>query len=161
MKQLTETKLPGVGVRHDFATKAGQTVGVISYHGGSRDIVVYDADDPDQCKTAMHLTEEEALTLETALGGSQVVSALDAVEQLIDGLVIEWIPISNNSPYVGRAIGDGEFRTTLGASIVAVIRGDETISAPRSDFVIEDGDCAIAVGTKDSLDALTVVLEGT
>ena len=41
---LTETDLPGVGTRYDFACRSGVQVGVIVRHSGRRELVVYDAE---------------------------------------------------------------------------------------------------------------------
>ena len=38
---VIETKLPGIGVRHDFLTDGGRRVGVVSHRNGSRDLVVF------------------------------------------------------------------------------------------------------------------------
>ena len=36
---VSETKLPGVGVRHDFLTDTGRRVGVVAHRDGKRDLV--------------------------------------------------------------------------------------------------------------------------
>ena len=41
---VIETKLPGIGVRHDFLTDGGRRVGVVSHRNGSRDLVVFSKD---------------------------------------------------------------------------------------------------------------------
>ncbi len=45
--EIEETKLPGIGLRHDFVTHAGRRLGVVSHRDGERDLVVYDPADPD------------------------------------------------------------------------------------------------------------------
>jgi len=47
MATVRETNLPGIGVKHDFTTDDGREVGVLVHRDGRRDIVVYDAEDPD------------------------------------------------------------------------------------------------------------------
>ena len=49
MADVRETKLPGVGVRHEFTTADGTDIGVLVHHDGRREILVYDSDDPDAC----------------------------------------------------------------------------------------------------------------
>ena len=56
MADVEETKLPGVGVRHDFATSSGQRVGVLLHRTGQRELLVYDEDDPDSCTESVRLT---------------------------------------------------------------------------------------------------------
>ena len=52
---LEETKLPGVGLRHDFTTARGRRVGVISTRGGDRELLLYSRDDPDACHAVVDL----------------------------------------------------------------------------------------------------------
>ncbi len=48
MADVTEVRLPRVGVRHEFTTAEGERIGVLSHRNGRREIVVYDRDDPDR-----------------------------------------------------------------------------------------------------------------
>lgn len=154
MAEVFETKLPGVGVRHDFVTEDGDRVGVIVHRTGRREIVVYDSRDPDACSPMLDLSSADTRVLGELLGASQVVEAVGAVQHEIDGLSIEWIPIESDSPGAAASIQDGQYRTRTGSSIVAVVRGDTTVPAPAPEFVIEAGDTVVAVGTTDGLAAL-------
>ncbi len=69
MAEVTETQLPGVGVRHEFSTGAGERVAVLSHRTGRREIAIYDRADPDSCTTVMHLNPDETRTLADLLGG--------------------------------------------------------------------------------------------
>ena len=51
-------------------------------------------------------------------------------------------------------IGDGQYRTKTGASIVAVIRDDQSIPAPGPDFELLTNDVIFAVGTSEGLKML-------
>ena len=59
MPEVTEVRLPGVGVRHDYTTEAGERVGVLTHRGGRREILVYDRDDPDRCRAVLHLSADD------------------------------------------------------------------------------------------------------
>ena len=61
-------------------------------------------------------------------------AAVQAVQQEIEGLTIEWLTIADDSPVAGRTIGDGAFRTRTGVSVVAVIRDEGAIPAPEPGF---------------------------
>lgn len=160
MATVRETNLPGIGVKHDFTTEDGRDVGVLVHRDGRRDIVVYDADDPDRCSAQISFSAPDTRTLSELLGASRVTEAIGAVTQEIEGLGIEWLPIGSDSPAVGVTIGQGAYRTKTGASIVAVIRGDSPHPAPDPDFRIEDGDIVVAAGTTDGLAALTDLIAG-
>ena len=63
MTEVRETKLPGVGVRHEFTSEDGSDVAVIVHHDGRREMVAYDNDDPDACHSLMSLSELDSKTL--------------------------------------------------------------------------------------------------
>lgn len=157
MSDVTETQLPGVGVRHEFTTDSGERLGVVSHRGGRRELLVYDREDPDVC-SAIHLSSDDTRTLANLLGALQIHESLAAVQQAVAGLVIEWIEIPPGSAADGHTIGEGQYRTRTGASIIAVIRGKTPIPAPAPDFRFESGDVAVAVGTTEGLDAMHALL---
>ena len=47
MVDVQETKLPGIGVRHEFVTDDGNRLAVLSHRTGRRDLLIYDSADPD------------------------------------------------------------------------------------------------------------------
>ena len=151
MAEVRETKLPGVGVRHEFTTEDGTDIGVIVHHDGRREILVYDSDDPDACSSIVTLSAADTRTVSELLGASRVTEAVTAVQQEIEGLAIEWIELRPSSPASGATIGDGMYRTKTGSSIVAVIRRGESIPAPGPEFGLLAGDVVVAVGTADGL----------
>ena len=159
MAEVRETRLPGVGVRHDFVTQDGTPVGVLVHRDGRRQLLVYDRDDPDACTALMTLSASDAQTLSELIGASRVTEAVTAVQRQIEGLAIEWIDLGSASPMNGRTIGDGAFRTRTGCSVVAVVRGDSTEPAPGPDFEFATGDVAVAVGTADGLAALRELIQ--
>lgn len=158
MAEVTETQLPGVGVRHDFTTGDGEQVGVLTHRSGRREILLYSQDDPDQCTTVLHLSANDTRTLAELLGASQVSEAISSVQQRVEGLVIDWIGVPAHSAFVGSTIADGRFRTRTGASVIAVLRGSTTIPAPEADFVFESGDVVVGVGTPEGLTELRSLL---
>ena len=160
MTVVRETKLPGVGVRHEFTSQDGTDVAVIVHHDGRRELVAYDAEDPDACRSLVSLSEPDTKTLGQILGVSAVTENVAEVRQVIKGLAIDWDRVSADSTAAGKAIGDGAFRTRTGASIVAVIRDDVPVPAPGADFVLAAGDVVVAVGPQDGLTELRTVLEG-
>lgn len=151
MADVRETKLPGVGVRHEFTTDDGTDLGVLVHHDGRREILVYDSDDPDACSSRLRLSANDSRTVSELLGASRVTEAVAAVQQEIEGLAIEWIELDPTSPAAGATIGDGMYRTKTGSSIVAVIRDGKSIPAPGPSFGLFAGDVVVAVGTSDGL----------
>ncbi len=121
MALVRETKLPGVGVRHEFTTDAGDVIGVLVHHDGRRDLLMYDRVDPDSCASTTELSSPDSRALAEMLGASQIAESLRAVQQDVAGLAIEWIEIPGDSQLGSSTIADGEYRQRTGASIVAVL----------------------------------------
>jgi TrkA domain protein len=157
--EVRETRLPGVGVRHDFTADDGTQIGVLVHRDGRRDVLVYDRDDPDSCSSVVHLSADDARTVSELLGASQITEAVTAMQQQIEGLALEWIEIPPGSPMAGRTIGDGAFRTRTGCSVVAVIRGDTSFPAPGPDFAFEARDVAVVVGTLAGVGSVRSVID--
>jgi TrkA domain protein len=158
MAGVTETQLPGVGVRHEFSTGAGERVAVLSHRTGRREIAVYDRADPDSCTTVLHLNPDDTRTLAELLGGSPLSEAAAGVQR-VAGVALDWIPIRSQSAQADATIGDAQLRTRTGSSVVALIRGDETVPAPGPEMVLEVGDVVVAVGTPEGLRQLRNLLE--
>lgn len=158
MPEVTEVQLPGVGVRHEFSTSAGERVAVLAHRGGRKEILIYDRADPDSCNTVLHLSTDDTRVLAELLGGSQVSHVIGAVEQQIEGLSIDWVKVAPGSAMAGETIGSSGLRAQTGASIVALVRTDQTIAAPGPEHELAAGDVAVAVGTPDGLRELRDLL---
>jgi TrkA domain protein len=157
MREIAEVPLPGVGVRQEFTTARGQRVAVVSHRSGRQEVALYDRGDPDACTTVIELEGEDAATLASILGAPQVAASAAAMQR-IEGLALDWVTVSQGSAAAGATIGAGEYRTATGASIVAVIRDEQTHPAPGPDFVLAAGDVAVAVGTPAGLTELRALL---
>jgi TrkA domain protein len=148
---IEETRLPGVGLRHDFVTRHGQHVGVISQKNGGRELFLYDPEDPDACRAVIDLTPEESEVVAELLGAPRVVERLARLQEQVEGITSEGIPLLAGSPYAGRTLGDAQIRSRTGASVVAVIRGDEVVPSPGPDFRFQVGDKVVVVGTEEGV----------
>ncbi|HEV3400226.1 MAG TPA: cation:proton antiporter regulatory subunit [Acidimicrobiales bacterium] len=158
MPEVTEIRLPGVGVRHEYTTADGERVGVVSHRTGRREIVVYDREDPDKTRSVLHLSPDDTRTLAELLGAPHLSEALASVQRL-EGLAIDWITVPQGSRFVGSTIGDGQFRSRTGASIVAVVRQNTPLPSPGPDHRFEAGDVAVAVGTQEGLTQLRQLID--
>jgi TrkA domain protein len=158
MTEVREVELPGVGVRHEFTTEDGSRVGVVSHRSGRREIYLADPEDPDRFKLALSLSEEDARTLAEILGASRVAAELAELQQKIEGLAIDWLPVRADSPFAHRPIGAGRVRTRTGVSIVAVLRGDQAIPAPGPDVQVRPGDYLVVVGTPRGIEEVVELL---
>ncbi|TDE33046.1 potassium transporter TrkA [Nonomuraea mesophila] len=148
--EVEQTALPGIGLRHDFTTRKGQRVGIVSHRTGRRDLVIYDKEDPDAVCHTVKLNDEEADTLAELLGAPRIVQRLNQLHEQVEGLVSVQLPIPADSPYVERPMGDARVRTRTSASIVAVVRGGKVFASPGPDFTFAVGDVVVVVGSEDT-----------
>jgi TrkA domain protein len=160
MTEIQETQLPGVGVRHDFVTKGGERLGMISHRTGRRDLLVYDRDDPDACQVVVRLEEEDSHILADLLGASQVTERLTKLQQSVEGLTIDWMPITSSWVSAGRMIKDTQLRAQTGVTIIAVVRNDQAIPTPGPDFQLQAGDTAVVIGTPQGIEQAFTLLQG-
>lgn len=159
MAELTETSLPGVGVRVEFTSDEGRRVGVVHLRSGRRDLFVCNPTDPDAVELNVRLSDDESHALADALGGSSIVESLDDMSQRIEGLAIEWLTVDSKSPLAGMTIANGHVRTRTGASIVAAVRKGAALPAPGPEFEIAPDDVLVVVGTPDGIDAVRDILK--
>jgi TrkA domain protein len=155
---LERIGLPGVGVSHVLTTREGQRLGIVSHLGGRHDLVVYDPADPERAAGTVVLQPAEARMVADVLHAKVT---MDHVADLIEPLgrvQAVRIRIRAGSAYVDRPLGDTRARTRTGASIVAVLRGEEINASPGPDFVFRAGDVVVAVGHEDGLAKLRDLL---
>lgn len=150
MAEVTETQLPGVGVRYDFVTSEGDRVGVLATRTGRRELLLYDHDDPDACRAVVRLDVDDTHTLGELMGASQVSENM-ARMQSIEGVTLDWLVVGESSRFAGHALADMRLRTVTGVSVVAVVRDEQTFPAPGADFVLQAGDTAVVVGTPETI----------
>jgi TrkA domain protein len=158
--EIISRLLPGIGVCQEVGLHDGRRVGVVTRRNGVRDIVLYD-EDGDGALGSVSLNDDEADAVAELLGAPQLVARLsDLLEQAGD-LVTEQLPIPPGSPYDGRPLGDTQARTRTGASIVAILRGGVPHPSPTPDFALRIGDFVVTVGTREGVDAVAKILDGS
>ena len=158
MSEIHEVKLPGVGVRYEFQTAEGKRIGVISHRSGLREIYVSSRDDPDEFSRVLGLSSGDARTLAELLGATRVAEQLAELQQRIEGLVIDWLPIRVDSPYADRTIGDARLRSRTGVSVVAIVRGEDAVPAPGPEERLQSEDYLVVVGTARGIEQAVEVL---
>ncbi len=152
--EVNETRLPGVGIRHDFETEAGRRVGVVSHRNGQRDLVVFSKDDPDACSQVLTLSGPEADALATFLGNRRVIEKLANLSDQVASLATGKVRIAHGSRYDGLTLGATKARTRTGASIVALLHDGEAVPSPGPEQQLIGGDVLIVVGTAEAIDTL-------
>ena len=158
MQKVTETDMPGIGVRFDLKTSDGRRVGVVAHQTGQRDLVVYDENDVDRACESVKLTEDEGHTLGELLGGSPMLEHLDDAVHRLEDLVISWVKINPESPLAGLTLAEASLKTRTGAGVVALVTDSGSIPIPDEACRIEPGDTAVVVGLTAAVKSATKLL---
>ncbi|TGA95957.1 potassium transporter TrkA [Streptomyces sp. MZ04] len=153
---MSQTPLPGIGIRYDLTTREQRQISVVAHRDGARTLSAYRADDPDACALSLRLSSGEAAALIDALMPSHHSPNLLHTTDL--GLVAERIEVSGTSHWNGRVLGETQMRTETGASIVAVLRRAEAIPSPAPDFRLAGGDTLIVIGTREGVESAAAIL---
>lgn len=151
MAEIDETELPGIGVRREFTTRGGMRLGVIATRTGTRDLLLYDRDDPDVCRSVVPLDETDSDVLADLLGADTVKNDAASTLMNLEGLAIDWVSIDPNSEVAGMSIGDARLRTRTGATVAAIIDGDDSVPGPGPEQVLPGGAVIVAVGSTEGV----------
>lgn len=157
--EVSETRLPGVGVRHDFLSETGRRVGVVAHRDGGRDLILFSKDDPDACQLVVPLSGTEADALATFLGNRRIVERLSSLSEQVASLATGKVKIAHGSRYDGLTLGATKARTKTGASIVAMLRGSDAIPSPGPETPLQGGDVLIVVGTAEAIEGIREIVD--
>jgi TrkA domain protein len=159
MSSIHETDLPGVGTRFTMETHDRRAIGVIHHHDGRREIFLTDAGDPDCVAAAVSLDEGEAHQLADLLGGTELAREADHLAQGVAGLTVDWIEMGDR-PSAAESLGDIAVEARTGASVLAVLRGEEPHPSPGPGFSLAAGDIVLVVGTSRAVQMAGRLLRG-
>lgn len=148
--EISETPLPGVGIRYEFDTRVGEVIGVVVHRNGRREVLRYSREDPDAGHVLLALDEGEARILAELLGGSQVSEHISAMQQ-VEGLLIDWIKVPADSPIAGRSLAEAAVHSRTGVSVVAFVDEGGTRAAPGADDVVTAGSTMVVAGERDGI----------
>lgn len=148
---INEQDLPGIGRRYEIAAGRGQQLVLVIHHSGRRDLYVMQRHS-DEPRCAVELTDDEARRIGAILGGAFFKPALmEEIEDIVGEFVVDWVTLAEGSPAVGRSLADLEVRRRSGMSVIAIIRGKTTITAPDPSEVLQAGDRLVVVGRHEDV----------
>ena len=152
---VTETDLPGVGKRFEVALGGDEAAIVLIHNNGRRELFHRSEPDADAEKL-LELSDREARTIGSLLEGAHFQPvATDTTETTIgeDGVMLEWYTLDEDDELVGMSIGTVDVRQRTGATVAAIERDGEVIQSPGPDFVFEDDDRLVVVGSRENHEA--------
>jgi K+/H+ antiporter YhaU regulatory subunit KhtT len=86
---------------------------------------------------------------------------LEHLTQAVADLEIRWAVVADTSPVAGRALADSKVRTTTGAWIVAIRRGQTVIGNPAPAEHLNPGDRVALVGSPTDIAEAERLLTGS
>lgn len=158
MSIVRESDLIGIGKKYQIETEAGDHVVLVIHDDGRRELYRYDQEESES-KCVMTLSDEESRQVAGIIGGlSYKPKALETIEVALDDLSIEWIKVSEDSPSIGKSIGELEVRKRTGASIIAAIKEGDSIINPGPDYVMNADTTMVVAGKRNHIKLIKEIL---
>jgi TrkA domain protein len=144
---LRETRLPGIGVKYELPLASGARLAIIQHNDGQREVYVFAVGARDEPSAVLKLSDDEARHLGAVIGGAyERPKIVEELEMALGELTIEWIRVPDDSPMIGRTLGDCAFRRRTGITVIAILREPESVSGAQADDVVKSGDTLVTVG---------------
>lgn len=154
-----ETEVPGVGHKFELEVDDGARLVVLIHHDGTREVYRRPAPNADS-ERLFGLTGRQARQLGSILEGAHFQPVeLDEVRVPVGEAIIEWFEVGPDSGLVDQTLAEAGVRDQTGASVIAIQRGEDTISNPNSAETISADDVLVALGTRDEQAALRALLD--
>jgi K+:H+ antiporter subunit KhtT len=145
--ELRETRLPGVGVKYSVATARGGRIAVILHNEGLREIYYFRHAGDEDPTAVIQLEDDEARQLGAVIAGAyDRPKIVEELEMAFGELAIEWVPVPDGSPAIGKTLADCGFRARTGITIIAILREPEPVAGAQPGDVIQKGDTLVTVG---------------
>jgi len=159
--ELRETRLPGVGVKYTLEPSRGGRLAVIQHLDGLREIYYFRHADDDEPTAVITLEDEDARQLGAVLGGAwERPKIVDDLEMAFGELAIEWVPVPDGSPAIGKTLAECGFRQRTGITVIAILREPEPVAGAQPTDVVQRGDTLVCVGTLGQYPAFRRLLAG-
>lgn len=148
---VSETDLPGVGKKHEIVLRSGDKVVILTHNSGKRELMRKEdeAADPERL---LELTDQESRVLGTVLEGAyfQPVESGDDETMFADGMMIDWITITESSPVVGETVSA---TVPDDITVLALYQNNELITGPFTKTAFQADDTVILAGMQDAVAA--------
>jgi TrkA domain protein len=156
---LQETRLPGVGTKYTIRTGEGCRLAVIQHNDGRREVYFFRRAGDDEPRAVIQLDDDEARQLGAVLGGAyERPKIVEELEMALGELLIEWIPVPDTSPWIGKTLAEAGFRAKTRITVIAILREPEPVTGALPSDVIQQGDTLVTVGKAGSYAAFQKLL---
>jgi TrkA domain protein len=158
---LRETRLPGIGSKFTLRLDTGGRLAVILHNDGKRELYFYRHADEDEPTAVITLDDDEARQLGAVIGGAyERPKIVEDLEMALGELQIEWIPVPDTSPWIGRTLAECAFRAKAGITVIAILREPEPVTGAQPSDTIQRNDTLVTVGKAGSYPAFRRLLSG-
>ena len=144
---VVETRLPGIGSKFTLRLDAGGRLTVILHNDGKRELYYFRNADDEEPRAVITLDDDEARRLSAVIGGAyERPKIVEDLELALGELQIEWIPVPDDSPWIGRTLAECGFRAATGITVIAILREPEPVTGAQPSDMIQRGDTLVTVG---------------
>jgi TrkA domain protein len=144
---LQETRLPGIGTKFTIRLDDGGRLAVILHNDGKRELYYFRHARDDDPRAVITLDDDEARQLGAIIGGAyERPKIVEDLEVALGELLIEWVPVPDTSPWIGKTLAESGFRAKTGITIIAILREPEPVAGAQPDDVVQRGDTLVTVG---------------
>ncbi|MEM2934122.1 MAG: TrkA C-terminal domain-containing protein [Methanocellales archaeon] len=150
MTVIQEAHLPGVGSKYIVETERGDRVVILIYLNGNREVYFHEKRSIEPT-SVITFSDEEARKVGAILEGAffRPIPCEELITQL-KGLQIEWYKLEKKHQCIGHTIAEKQIRKRTGVSIIAILRGRETIPSPDPySTLLLEGDTLVTIGTRE------------
>jgi TrkA domain protein len=156
--RVYESEVPGVGRKFELELSGGRRAVVVVHHDGRCELFRRDGPDADGEKI-LDLKGEQANRLGSILEGAYFESVdVDALSVPLGDAIIEWVEVTPDSPVAELTLGESRIRTETGTSVIAIQRGEETVTNPSPETDLRPGDLLVVVGTREEQAELAALI---
>ena len=143
---LRETRLPGVGVKYTLRLHDGGRLAVILHNDGKRELYWFRHAHDEEPRAVIELDDDEARQLGAVIGGAyERPKIIEDLEMALGELQIEWVPVPDSSPWIGKSLAEAGFRAQTGVTVIAILREPEPVSGAQPHDMIQRGDVLVTV----------------
>ena len=158
---LRETRLPGIGTKYAFRLGDGGRLAIILHNDGRREVYFFRHASDDDPRAVIDLDDDEARQLGAILGGAyERPKIVEELEMALGELLIEWVPVPDASPWIGKTLAEAGFRARTGITVIAILRDPEPVAGAQPNDMIERGDTLVTVGKAGEYAAFRRLLAG-
>lgn len=148
MSFFSESNLPAIGKKISCTTHSKEKVTLIIHHDGKREMYIMDKD--NNPIAGVSFLDEEARRIGAFLSGARYTpKAVENLEVALQGIKIDWYKLQKDSPVIGKRLGGLNIRKKTQVSIAAILKGEQFIPNPSSDYIFEEGDTCVVIGKPD------------